>query len=111
MSGKPGEKGRNTAMRTRVLLASGVGVGMVGLFVGGWGSSVQPDTSADGRPLAGLTAQQRTAFEAGQEGFEEVENFEDGLGPVFNGRSCAECHAQTAVGGSSPDLFNAVVTR
>jgi CxxC motif-containing protein (DUF1111 family) len=98
-------------MRTKVLLASGVGAGMLLLFVGGWGSSVQPDGSPDGRPLSGLTTQQRAAFEAGLEGFEEVENFEDGLGPVFNGRSCAECHAQPVVGGSSPDLVNARETR
>lgn len=84
---------------------------MVLLFVGGWGSRVQPDTRADGKALAGLTVQQRAAFEAGLEAFEDVENFEDGLGPVFNGRSCAECHAQTAVGGTSPDLSNSVVTR
>jgi CxxC motif-containing protein (DUF1111 family) len=27
-----------------------------------------------------------------------------GLGPTFNGNSCAQCHAQPAVGGSSPGL-------
>jgi hypothetical protein len=27
-----------------------------------------------------------------------------GLGPTFNGNSCAMCHAQPAVGGSSPGL-------
>ncbi|HMJ81223.1 MAG TPA: hypothetical protein VK592_09270, partial [Candidatus Dormibacteraeota bacterium] len=27
-----------------------------------------------------------------------------GLGPVFNGNSCAMCHAQPAAGGSSPGL-------
>lgn len=27
-----------------------------------------------------------------------------GLGPAFNGNSCAQCHAQPAVGGSSPGL-------
>jgi CxxC motif-containing protein (DUF1111 family) len=27
-----------------------------------------------------------------------------GLGPTFNGNSCAECHAQPAAGGSSPGL-------
>src|SRR5436309_7163375 len=28
----------------------------------------------------------------------------EGLGPTFNGNSCAMCHAQPAVGGSSPGL-------
>src|SRR5712671_827284 len=27
-----------------------------------------------------------------------------GLGPTFNGNSCAMCHAQPAIGGSSPGL-------
>ena len=27
-----------------------------------------------------------------------------GLGPTFNGNSCAQCHAQPAMGGSSPGL-------
>ncbi len=27
-----------------------------------------------------------------------------GLGPTFNGNSCAQCHAQPAIGGSSPGL-------
>ena len=27
-----------------------------------------------------------------------------GLGPAFNGNSCAQCHAQPAIGGSSPGL-------
>src|SRR5215467_4375058 len=27
-----------------------------------------------------------------------------GLGPTFNGNGCAQCHAQPAIGGSSPGL-------
>src|SRR6516164_7149253 len=29
-----------------------------------------------------------------------------GLGPTFNGNSCAQCHAQPAMGGSSPAPFS-----
>ena len=29
-----------------------------------------------------------------------------GLGPTFNGNSCAQCHAQPAIGGSSPGLIS-----
>ena len=29
-----------------------------------------------------------------------------GLGPTFNGNSCAMCHAQPAIGGSSPGLIS-----
>src|SRR3989454_12092998 len=28
----------------------------------------------------------------------------EGLGPTFNGNSCTMCHAQPAIGGSSPGL-------
>src|SRR5207245_434519 len=34
-----------------------------------------------------------------------------GLGPVFNGKSCAECHAVPSVGGSEPNLGVARETR
>ena len=32
----------------------------------------------------------------------------DGLGPVFNARSCAECHKQGGVGGAGPQELNAM---
>ena len=33
--------------------------------------------------------------------FEAVEGITDGLGPVYNGQSCAECHQNVVTGGSS----------
>ena len=57
-----------------------------------------------GGPLPGLTPKQSTAFQEGLEEFTEVETVEEGLGPVFNGKSCGECHAFPVVGGSSPEL-------
>lgn len=45
-------------------------------------------------------------FQAGRQQFETVENPFTGLGPVFNGRSCAECHSVPVVGGSAPSLQN-----
>jgi len=54
-----------------------------------------------GDPLPGLTKAQRAAFDAGLEEFNEAEEADEGLGPVFNGRSCAECHSVPAVGGAS----------
>src|SRR5215831_15897447 len=62
-------------------------------------------------PLDGLTAAQRAAFDAGLEEFEAKETPEEGLGPVFNGASCAECHAVPSVGGSEPNLGVARETR
>ena len=54
-----------------------------------------------GAPLAGLTPQQMAAFNAGRREFVSVETPEEGLGPLFNGRSCVECHSTPAAGGSS----------
>jgi CxxC motif-containing protein (DUF1111 family) len=38
-------------------------------------------------------------FAAATEEFESIDTFTDGLGPVFNARSCADCHAQPVSGG------------
>ncbi|MBX9626343.1 MAG: hypothetical protein K2X82_21265 [Gemmataceae bacterium] len=57
-----------------------------------------------GDPLPGLTADQLARFHAGKAAFEEVEGAADGLGPVFNGASCAECHNGEATGGGSGTL-------
>lgn len=60
-----------------------------------------------GRALAGLSAELMAAFNEGRTEFTNVETPEGGLGPIFNGRSCAECHSAPAVGGGS----RTVVTR
>ncbi len=39
-------------------------------------------------------------FRLGLEDFTEVETAEDGLGPAFNGSSCAVCHSVPAIGGA-----------
>lgn len=53
-----------------------------------------------GSPLPGLTAAQRQAFDEGRAEFTEQEEVMDGLGPIFNGRSCVECHSAGAPGGA-----------
>lgn len=45
-----------------------------------------------GLALAGLSDEQRAQFEEGKLVFADSEDFDEGLGPVFNGRSCGECH-------------------
>lgn len=60
-----------------------------------------------GGPLIGLNAQQRAAFDDGAIEFRTQDTPETGLGPIFNGRSCAECHNGPALGGGS----NITVTR
>jgi len=59
-----------------------------------------PDPAA-GEALSGLTAAQRADFIAGLADFSEEEEVADGLGPVFNERSCAACHGVPAIGGGS----------
>jgi CxxC motif-containing protein (DUF1111 family) len=63
-----------------------------------------------GGPIAGLTAQEAGFFQEGQNRFNEIDSVSGtvageagvGLGPRFNLNSCAGCHAQPAVGGTSP---------
>jgi CxxC motif-containing protein (DUF1111 family) len=55
-----------------------------------------------GGPIAGLSANELLFFQAGLARFTEVETVPDGLGPRFNNNSCAGCHAQPTIGGTSP---------
>lgn len=61
------------------------------------------------RPLPGLSAAQADAFDQGLDDFEQIESYETGLGPAFNGRSCQECHSVGGTGGASPNLSGSVV--
>jgi CxxC motif-containing protein (DUF1111 family) len=71
------------------------------------GPQGQVNLQGFGQALAGLTSDLLTAFEQGRVEFTNVETPASGLGPIFNGRSCAECHSAPAVGGGS----RIVVTR
>jgi CxxC motif-containing protein (DUF1111 family) len=55
-----------------------------------------------GQPLSTLTSDQLLFFQDGQTRFQEVDTVPAGLGPAYNSTSCASCHSQPAVGGSSP---------
>jgi CxxC motif-containing protein (DUF1111 family) len=55
-----------------------------------------------GGMLDGLTPGQKAVFGAGLEDFAEEDMIGSGLGPRFNLDSCAGCHTQPAIGGSSP---------
>lgn len=52
-----------------------------------------------GAPLAGLSPSEFSEFRLGLDDFLEVETAEEGLGPAFNGTSCAVCHNVPAIGG------------
>ncbi|MEQ1822557.1 MAG: hypothetical protein ABL949_08605 [Fimbriimonadaceae bacterium] len=64
-----------------------------------------------GGPLVGLTTAELQLFNAGRDEFLQNETPQSGLGPVFNGVSCVQCHGAGAPGGASPDLGVSVVTR
>ena len=57
---------------------------------------------APGDPLPGITPAEFEQFRLGLEDFLEVETAEEGLGPAYNGTSCASCHAVPAIGGVAP---------
>jgi CxxC motif-containing protein (DUF1111 family) len=70
---------------------------------------VRGGTPGAGTPIAGLTSSQLAFFNAGLTNFEVIDSGTgsiggtgNGLGPRFNAESCAQCHAQPAVGGTSP---------
>src|SRR3989442_478013 len=55
-----------------------------------------------GAPIAGLTRTELAFFDAGKDEFAQAEEAAEGLGPTMNLDSCAGCHLQPAVGGTSP---------
>ncbi len=63
---------------------------------------LQSRPSQPGNPLPGITADEFELFQIGLEDFVEVEEAGEGLGPVFNGLGCAQCHGTPAIGGVSP---------
>jgi parallel beta-helix repeat protein len=60
-----------------------------------------PSDACEPLPYARLTLEEGARFDAGLLRFSEIETPETGLGPAFNGASCAECHNFPAIGGSS----------
>ena len=62
--------------------------------------------AATGKPLDDLTGPQMSLFNAGLDEFKKVDKVPDGLGPRMNLDSCAGCHAQPTVGGTSPPDLN-----
>jgi CxxC motif-containing protein (DUF1111 family) len=61
-----------------------------------------------GGPFEGLGNDEKTFFNEAKDVFAEVDSVSGkieegkGLGPTFNGNSCAQCHSEPEVGGSSP---------
>jgi CxxC motif-containing protein (DUF1111 family) len=68
--------------------------------------------AAAGSFYATLNANEQNFFNQAQLRFQEIDSVSGGiageagvgLGPTFNGNSCAQCHAQPTIGGASPGL-------
>ena len=54
--------------------------------------AAQQQRPPGGVPFEGLTPAQRQAFDEGGRAFRRTYTMADGLGPVFNDESCADCH-------------------
>jgi di-heme oxidoreductase (putative peroxidase) len=66
--------------------------------------SVEAARATDlGGPIGGLDAADLARFNDGRDEFEDEDDIEEGLGPVFNENSCATCHSGP-VGGTSGRL-------
>ena len=59
---------------------------------------------APGGPLPFLTASQQHGFRQGNAVFQTTFTPATGLGPLFNARSCAECHENPVVGGVGDEV-------
>lgn len=89
------------------------------LLLGAWytdgeaqqGGPPRQTATVVGQELPGLSAADQALFDDGRKTFTETETRVNGLGPVFNGVSCAECHKAGAIGGAGLDLGIARVTR
>ncbi len=103
---------RNTLFKLFVLLGLLPLVG-VALFSQSWkkrqvqsnlgrGGAATPDVvgTFPGDPIQGITVEEFELFRIGIEDFLEVEDAAEGLGPVYNGTSCAQCHSLGGVGGA-----------
>ncbi len=75
-------------------------VGAITLLAGLVGTIGCYGGRAAGNPLDGLTGDQRDGFKKGSAVFAQAFTPKTGLGPLFNGVSCASCHNQPVSGGN-----------
>src|SRR5262245_15826346 len=66
----------------------------------------EEEEGEDGPPLAGLTAAELAAFDAGKVVFARFFDEDSGLGPLFNEASCGECHEDPGLGGGGDEVEN-----
>src|SRR5215467_9547754 len=103
-------------MKSRTLFALIVGavllVGTPGSLLAQQDPGPRSGAAGAGGPYPTLSPAEIDLFNQAIARFQEVQSVtggitgeeDGGLGPTFNGNSCAMCHAQPFVGGSSPGL-------
>ena len=74
---------------------------LAGMAGPGAGQGTEVRGTGFGEPIQGIGGVEFELFRLGLEDFLEVEDADEGLGPLYNGRSCAECHVTPAIGGTS----------
>jgi CxxC motif-containing protein (DUF1111 family) len=102
---------KHAVAATFALLALGTGIGAGDAFARPPADpGPRGGPAGAGAPIANLSQDQGSFFTAGLAQFAEVEGVvlpspgNGGLGPTFNGNSCAMCHSQPAIGGTSPSV-------
>ena len=87
---------RGSSLRCAPWLAGAAGLLLTSVLVVG-----QAHVPVPGDALPGITPIVFEEVRLGLDDFLEVEAADEGLGPAFNGTSCAVCHSVPAVGGGS----------
>lgn len=82
-------------MKRLAALAAGLSLAVICIEVAGQTARPLP-----GDPLPGISSGDFEEFRLGLDDFTEVETAEEGLGPAFNGASCAVCHSVPTIGGA-----------
>jgi CxxC motif-containing protein (DUF1111 family) len=99
-------------------LVTAVGVAFAALAISPLHAQTDPGPRTGPAAAGGfyptLNSNEQSFFTQAQLRFQEVDSVSGaiagepglGLGPTFNGNSCAQCHAQPTIGGASPGLLS-----
>jgi CxxC motif-containing protein (DUF1111 family) len=105
-------------MKCRNLMVTGVCLAVAAIAVTPSHAQTDPGprtgTAAAGSFYPTLNANEQAFFNQAFLRFQEIDSVSggipgesgSGLGPTFNGNSCAQCHAQPTIGGASPGLIS-----
>src|SRR5690606_1371876 len=96
-------RGDPSAMLSPLLIASGLMAGCGAPDSGDHEATGTVEQEVVGGFLPGLQMSDPNLLDEALDAFVAVEDIEDGVGPIFNERSCGGCHLEGAVGGSGPN--------